>query len=78
MSPWVTQKAADFFDIPVLIGPLEEHPELQDSSIDLIFMMDVIERLHDPRGTHSAFKRVLKEDGLIFIQTPEAIRKESY
>jgi SAM-dependent methyltransferase len=78
MSPWVTQKAGDFFDIAVLLGPLEEHSEIPDASLDLIFMMDVLEHLHDPETSLATCRRVLKEDGLIFIQTPEAILKESH
>lgn len=78
MSPWVAQKASEFFDVAILTGPLEEHPEIPDSSLDLIFMMDVIEHLHDPETTLTACRRVLKDNGLIFIQTPEAITKETH
>lgn len=78
MSPWVTQKAGEFFDIALITGSLEEHPEIPDSSLDLIFMMDVLEHLHDPETTLSACRRVLKDDGLIFIQTPEAITRETH
>lgn len=78
MSPWVSDQAREFFDVDVLTGPLEDHSEIPDASVDMIFMMDVLEHVHDPIASLASCRRVLKDDGLIFIQTPEAILDESH
>lgn len=70
LSPWVTEYAHRTFEVPMLVGPLEEQP-LERESFDIIVLMDVLEHLPDPISTISKCLSLLKADGLIMIQTPE-------
>ena len=70
LSPWIADYARKTFGVPMLQGPVERQP-LTAGSFDALLMMDVIEHLPDPVGTLSACVRLLKPDGLLFVQTPE-------
>jgi SAM-dependent methyltransferase len=69
ISPWVVNFARRTFDVPVLLGPVEEH-DLAPGSLDAIALMDVVEHLVDPAGTLRHCLRLLKPDGVLFLQTP--------
>lgn len=70
LSPAVTKHVQDYFDVPVLTGPLEAQ-HIAPGSLDVIVMMDVVEHLTDPLATLTAAAALLAEDGLLLIQTPE-------
>lgn len=69
MSPWVVDFAHRTFDIPMLLGPLEEQV-LQEASFDGVALYDVLEHLDSPLVTILRCVELLKQDGLIIIQTP--------
>lgn len=69
LSPWVVDFAKKAFDIPMLLGPLEDQ-SIQPSSLDVIALMDVLEHLPDPPGTMGKALELLKDDGVLLIQTP--------
>ncbi|MCM2400148.1 class I SAM-dependent methyltransferase [Rhizobium sp. S153] len=71
MSPWVVEFAQETFDIPMLVGPVE-NIELEAGTFDVVALMDVLEHLPDPVGTMSHAIRLLKPDGILLIQTPQA------
>lgn len=71
MSPWVVEFAQQTFDIPMLVGPVE-NIELEAGTFDVVALMDVLEHLPDPVGTMSHALRLLKPDGILLIQTPQA------
>ncbi|MEM6890205.1 MAG: class I SAM-dependent methyltransferase [Pseudomonadota bacterium] len=70
MSPWVVDFAKETFDVPVLLGPLEDL-EIQEGSYDVIALMDVLEHLPDPVGTMRKALSLLNQDGILLIQTPQ-------
>lgn len=69
LSPAICDFARSTFDIPVLQGRLEEQ-DLPSRSFDVIAMMDVLEHLPDPLATLRRCVQLLKDDGLLLIQTP--------
>lgn len=70
MSPWVVDFAKKMFDIPMLVGPLED-VELERAGYDVIALMDVLEHLSSPKDTLTIALNILKPDGLIMVQMPE-------
>ncbi|CAN5680527.1 hypothetical protein BH09PLA1_BH09PLA1_29580 [soil metagenome] len=69
LSPRIVDLARATFDVPMLLGPVEDQT-IAASSLDVIVMMDVLEHLPDPVGTMRKCVDLLKPDGLLMIQTP--------
>ena len=69
LSPAIVEFARETFDVPMLLGPIEEQ-SIEPASLDVISMMDVMEHLPDPEGTLAACARLLKPDGVLIVQTP--------
>ncbi|MGC8794591.1 MAG: class I SAM-dependent methyltransferase, partial [Bryobacteraceae bacterium] len=57
------------FDVPTLLGPIEEQA-LDAHSFDVIGLLDVIEHMPDPVGSMRRCAEILEDDGLLLIQTP--------
>ncbi len=57
------------FDVPVVEGPIEVQ-NIPGQSLDVIVLMDVLEHLSDPLDTMRNCLKLLKPDGLLFLQTP--------
>ncbi len=70
VSPAIVELAKTTFDVPVLLGPVEDQA-VPPASFDAIVLMDVLEHLPDPAGTVASAGRLLKPDGVLLIQTPE-------
>jgi len=70
LSPWIVDYARQTFNIPVLLGPIEEQ-QIERGSLDAIIMMDVLEHLQDPLKTIHFCLEMLKPDGIMVIQTPK-------
>lgn len=70
LSPWVVDFARKTFGIDARVGPLEEQGFLP-GSFDVICMFDVLEHLGDPIRTIKHCRALLKEDGVLLIQTPQ-------
>ncbi|MFM6520007.1 MAG: class I SAM-dependent methyltransferase, partial [Microcystis panniformis] len=77
LSPWVVDFAHQTFDIPMLLGPVEDQ-KLETGSLDAVVMFDVIEHLPDPVATMSHVVSLLKEEGILIIQTPNYVEGYSY
>lgn len=69
LSPWVNEYAKQSFQIPVYLGKIENQT-IEPHSLDAIIMMDVLEHFPDPVTTISYVAKLLKEDGILMIQTP--------
>jgi FkbM family methyltransferase len=69
LSPAVTACAREIFGIEVLTGPLGDH-DLPRGTLDVLVMMDVVEHLADPVATLTTAATLVKEDGLLLVQTP--------
>lgn len=69
ISPWVVAFARETFEVPVLLGPLEDQ-SIPPGSLDVIALLDVLEHLGDPLGTMRHCLEALRPDGLLLVQTP--------
>jgi SAM-dependent methyltransferase len=69
ISPWVVEFARGTFEVPMLLGPVEDQ-RIEPASLDVIALMDVLEHLRDPVGTMRHCLGLLKPDGILLIQTP--------
>ena len=70
LSAWAKQNAHERFGIDVFQGDLAQ-ANFQDKSFDVIVMNDVIEHLEDPKKALREVRRILKNDGVIYISTPD-------
>ena len=70
LSPKIVEFARRTFDIPVLLGPIEDQ-DIKPGSLDAIVLMDVLEHLPDPVGTMRRCLDLLKPDGVLIVQTPK-------
>ncbi|MDD5558611.1 class I SAM-dependent methyltransferase [Candidatus Methylomirabilis sp.] len=77
LSPWVVEFARRRFDVPMLLGPVEDQ-QIEPRSLDVIAMMDVLEHLPDPTATVRHCSNLLKPNGLLIIQTPRYPEGKSY
>ncbi len=77
LSPSIANLARRFFDIPVLVGPVEDQ-RIQPASLDVLANFDVLEHLQDPVGTLRHCLALLKPDGLLLIQTPRYREGNTY
>lgn len=70
MSPSIAEFARETFDVPMLVGPVEDQ-DIEPGSLDVVVMMDVLEHLPDPERTVGHCFDLLKPNGLLVMQTPE-------
>ena len=77
ISPWVVAFARQTFDVPMLQGQVEEQA-IEPRSLDLIVLMDVLEHLADPARTIRHCLTLLKEGGLLLVQTPRLPEGTTY
>jgi 2-polyprenyl-3-methyl-5-hydroxy-6-metoxy-1,4-benzoquinol methylase len=77
ISPWVVEYARETFQVPVLLGPVEDQ-QIAPASFDVIALMDVLEHLREPARTMQRCLHLLKPDGILLIQTPRYVAGESY
>lgn len=69
MSPWLCEYAREKFNVPMYCGSIKD-VDVEQGSLDVVIMMDVLEHLLDPAEDMKRIARLLKDDGLVFIQTP--------
>ena len=69
LSPWIVDFARHTFDVPMLLGPIEDQT-IKPQSLDVIALMDVLEHFPSPVGTLEHCSHLLKEAGVLVIQTP--------
>lgn len=77
LSPFIADFARNTFNIPVDVGLVETQSYLP-ASHDIIILMDVLEHLPDPVATLSRCFSLLKEDGILVIQTPSFPTEETF
>ncbi|RCJ39268.1 hypothetical protein A6769_05705 [Nostoc punctiforme NIES-2108] len=77
LSPWVVDFAQKTFDIPMLLGRVEDQ-QLQPQSFDAIVLYDVLEHLPDPVATIQHCISLLKPDGILTVQTPNYLGDKTY
>jgi 2-polyprenyl-3-methyl-5-hydroxy-6-metoxy-1,4-benzoquinol methylase len=69
LSPWVVDFARQAFGVPMLCGPLEDQ-RLEPHSLDVVVLADVLEHLPDPVGTMRRCLELLRDDGILLVETP--------
>jgi SAM-dependent methyltransferase len=70
LSAWAKEYCREHYGIDVKQGTLEE-AAWPDQSFDVVVMNDVLEHLTDPRKTLREVRRILKNDGILYISTPD-------
>jgi 2-polyprenyl-3-methyl-5-hydroxy-6-metoxy-1,4-benzoquinol methylase len=70
LSPWVADFGRKAFGVTIFTGPVERH-DLTPGSLDAICLFDVLEHLPDPLGTLGHCAGLLKDDGILLVQTPK-------
>lgn len=70
LNPWVVEFSRHTFNVPTLLGPIEDQ-SIAPASLDVIAMMDVLEHLPNPLATLRHCLPLLKPDGIFLIQTPQ-------
>ena len=69
VSPWLVEFAQRTFEVPMLLGPIEQQA-LEPESFDVIALMDVIEHMPDPACAMRRCDELLRPGGVVLIQTP--------
>jgi len=77
LSPWVAEYARSTFDVQVLVGPIEDQ-KIEKESLSLIILMDVLEHLIDPVSTVQHCLGLLKNNGMLVVQTPRLDEEVNY
>jgi 2-polyprenyl-3-methyl-5-hydroxy-6-metoxy-1,4-benzoquinol methylase len=77
LSPWVVDFAKKTFEIPMVLGPLED-VRLPPETFDVIVLYDVLEHLSDPLATMRVAASLLTEDGIFIVQTPNYEEHQVY
>ena len=77
LSSWVVDFARQTFNVPMLLGEVEDQP-IEPGSLDIIALMDVIEHLRDPLATISHCLSLLGPEGILIMQTPRYPEEKSY
>lgn len=67
-SPWALDYIKKQFDIQIYPGPVE-NVEIDNNSIDICTMWQVIEHLKDPMQTLGKIRTLLKNEGVLILET---------
>lgn len=70
LSAWARETATKRFGIEVFKGTLEE-AKYPDKTFDVVVMNDLIEHLEDPKACLREVRRILKNDGVLYLSTPD-------
>jgi 2-polyprenyl-3-methyl-5-hydroxy-6-metoxy-1,4-benzoquinol methylase len=77
IDQWVVDYSSRTFSVPILHGRVEDQ-KIEPASLDVIILMDVLEHLADPVRTMRHCLTLLKQNGILFIQTPCLPENRSY
>ena len=77
MSPWIVNFARQTFDVPMLLGPIEDQ-HIEAGALDIIALLDVLEHLPNPVGTMRHCLGLLRSQGALVIQTPSYPEGKTY
>ncbi|MCG2711002.1 MAG: class I SAM-dependent methyltransferase, partial [Candidatus Omnitrophica bacterium] len=70
LSLWAAKIAREKFGIEVINSTLKQ-AKLTSNSFDVIVLHDTIEHVLDPREMLIEIRRILKPDGVVYINTPD-------
>ena len=74
---WVKKGRLLYKDILFIVASAYELP-FKDRAFDTLIMIDVIEHLHHPKDALKEMKRVLMNNGILILQTPNYPIKHLY
>jgi SAM-dependent methyltransferase len=77
LSPALVDAARRRFGVPILVGPIETQA-IDDGSLDVVALMDVLEHLPDPVAAMSRCRDLLSPRGLLIMQTPRYVENRSF
>ncbi|MBI4436840.1 MAG: class I SAM-dependent methyltransferase [Candidatus Omnitrophica bacterium] len=69
-SRWAGRIAEETFHLNVVGGTLEE-ASLPEASFEVVTLVDALEHLQNPRETLLETRRILKEEGVLYLTTPD-------
>lgn len=70
LSAWASRYAAEKFNLKIYNMPLEK-AAFPNEYFDIVIMQDTIEHLHHPRQMLLEINRILKTNGMLYINTPD-------
>ena len=70
LSLWAKEYTKEHFGVDIFQGTLEA-ARFPDRTFDVIVLNDFIEHVTDPKGVLKEIRRVLKNDGVIYLSTPD-------
>lgn len=70
LSGWAQQYGKEKFGVEIVLGDLSGAGFPEDS-FDAVTLLDVIEHVKDPKETLERVHRILKDDGVLYISTPD-------
>jgi len=70
LSAWASRYAAEKFNLKIYNMSLEK-AGFPNEYFDVVIMQDTIEHLHDPKKMLLEINRVLKTNGILYINTPD-------
>ncbi len=70
LSSWASRYAKEHFGANVFTGSLFT-AKFPDKTFDVITLMDVIEHVEDPKAFLTEVRRILKNDGILYLSTPD-------
>jgi len=70
LSSWASRYAAEKFNLKIYNMPLEK-ADFPNEYFDIVIMQDTIEHLHHPRRMLLEINRILKTNGVLYINTPD-------
>lgn len=70
LSTWASRYAAEKFNLKIYNTPLE-NAGFPNEYFDVVIMQDTIEHLHHPRQMLLEINRILKTNGILYINTPD-------
>lgn len=71
VSPYASEIARNYYNLDVFTGTLKE-AAFAAERFDVIVMHDLIEHVPDPAGLLAEANRILKNEGLLVVNTPNA------
>ncbi len=68
LSTWACEHARSTYGLRAVQGTLQE-AGFADGTFDVIVMNDVLEHLDDPKGALAEIRRILRDDGFVYLST---------